>query len=112
MLYTLKAFEEVYHLITCRVSYSRISPPPPDFTQLISTCNNISATSLLGSHKTPEATSEGLNLKHFQGAHPQSPPQSQCASHDQLFPVLNTKSCMKPDMYVIMTNYLHYTKGT
>ena len=46
----------------------------------------ISTTSQLHVHLGPkpsEATSEGLNLKHFLGeTYPQTP-QEQCASHDQ-----------------------------
>ena len=64
------------------VSYSQegrgISHPPPTFqTKFISTCNNISATSLLWPR-----IYQGLNYKNF--------PQDQCTSHDWFFPLPKT----------------------
>ena len=50
------------------------------------------ATDLL---KPPEATSDGLKLKHFLGKHNSDPPRSSVLC---MIPS-NKKSCMTPDMY-------------
>ena len=70
-----------------------ISPLIRFRAKYISTYNNISATSLLGHQKPPEATSERptCRLKHFLGERTPDPPapQEQCTSHDQFFPLPN-----------------------
>ena len=80
-----------------RVSYSEggregYSPPPPPPLNVRPTCYNISATSLLEPQKPPEATSEGLNFKHFLGEHTSRPPPRAVID----FPLPNKISCMKP----------------
>ena len=55
--------------------YKEEIPPPLEF---ISTCNSISATSVL---VPPEAISKDLNLKHFLGLYT-SDPHKQCGLYD------------------------------
>ena len=72
--------------------------PPPNLSfppRFISTCNNISTTSLLWPQNPPEATSKGLNFKNSLGEYPHTP-QEQCASHDRFFPLPNKNSYIKP----------------
>ena len=53
--------------------------PPPNLSFLprfISTCNNISATSLLWPQNPPKATSKGLDFKNSLGEHPHTTQQT------------------------------------